>query len=162
MFRRSAQLAAVFAAISTLAVHVTAAAPVAMPVPLHGVWFPTGATFKADCTAYLVARPKTRGGDFFEKLVGAVLITPNQIHDVAEYGEGNFYRPVEVKALGRAKWQVKTALTLDVGPSQDEPGVPATLTISLKGKTLEIGEINAVDQNIVRQTLKKCSAALPR
>ena len=162
MFRRSAQLAAIAAAVSTVSVPLGAAAPVAMPLPLRGVWFPAGATFKADCAAYLVARPKSKSGDIYEKLVGAVLISPNQIHDVGEYGEGNFYRPVEVEALGRAKWQVKTALTLDVGPSQDEPGVPATLTMSLKGKTLEIGEINAVDQNIVRQTLKKCSAALPR
>ncbi|MBN8500063.1 MAG: hypothetical protein J0M19_02800 [Sphingomonadales bacterium] len=106
----------------------------AMPPQVRGIWMDDNAQGRRQCQSYLAAMRKD-GGDASGPLVGAEVITARSLHSYAEYGEGNFYEPRRIAALGKQKWRVDAALGLDGMPEDGEAG-RATFTLSIEGGKL--------------------------
>lgn len=96
-----------------------------LPDAFTGVWYPDDAKGASECERYRVsmsrvlslAKSRHDGVDIMP--VGSLVITPDLIHAVAEYGEGNFHAVDRIDAQGGDVWQVTTRLGIDSIP--DEP-----------------------------------------
>ena len=65
--------------------------------------------------------------NFLVGLVGAKVIAPALFHDVAEYGEGNFHRPVSITHVSEDTVTFTSSLTFD---GSDEIVSYPTLTLA--------------------------------
>lgn len=132
-----------------------------LPTATQGVWFPDDVEAIPSCKAYLALKPSADRDAQINALVGSVVISRNQIHAVAEYGEGNFYTLRSITATGKGKWKAKTALTLDSN-EDDGTGSAVPMTLTLKGTRLTVTETHADDKQPFVRKLLRCTAKLPK
>ena len=110
--------------------------PVTVPVLLRGIWMQDNGAGHSQCRDYLSAVRK-KDETARNHLVGAEVIGARGLHSYAEYGEGNFYRPLRVTALGKQSWRIKTLVGFD-GPPEANSGGRATLALSVMAGKLRL------------------------
>ncbi len=103
------------------------AAAVEAPTALRGLWSQANPEGRKQCLAYKKQRIQ-------EHLVGAILIEPKKITDLAEYGEDDQYELTAVKPLGQQSWQISALV--DWYPQGEQPKTSAQLNLSLKKSKL--------------------------
>lgn len=124
---------------TALSLCLVVAAPAAakfssLPKVLQGVWMADDAVGRAQCDAYQAVL-----GQGLETarnhLVGAEVISRKIVHSYAEYGEGNFYQPTEIRNAGQKSWTLKTRVGFDQMPGGDHIG-SAEFKLSLRAGKL--------------------------
>lgn len=103
-----------------------------MPKELQGIWMDDNGEGRAQCSAYKAEKGTEAARNY---LVGSEVISRKMLHSYSEYGEGNFYRPDQIKSVGKKSWTVKATLGLDQPPG-DENQADAEMKLSLKNGKL--------------------------
>ncbi len=117
--------------------HVEAVPLNQLPGVVTGVWYPDDADGVAKCERYRVLSPVRSGHDHVDVVpVGSLVITPNLIHAVTEYGEGNFYAVDRIDAEDAGVWRVTTRLGIDSMPDEPSSEDSAVSRLSLRGGKL--------------------------
>lgn len=106
-------------AIATPPAALTHADPPAMqrarlPEELGGVWYVDDPAGHAQCARYRAASPHW-GDEESIAMVGSLVVTPDLIHEYAEYGEGNFFAVRSVTRRDSA-WRIDVAIGTDTIP----------------------------------------------
>lgn len=113
------------------------AVPSQLPQALIGVWYPEGAEGMSQCERYRALPENSAYIDAtVVSLVGSLIVRPNLIHAVAEYGEGNFYVVAGVEPKSPGVWRVATHLGIDALPPDTSRDTPNTSLISLQAERL--------------------------
>jgi hypothetical protein len=155
------RLVRVAVVLALVAAPALAANKPSLPTATQGVWFPDDVEAIPSCKAYLVLKPNADRDAQINALVGSVVISRDQIHAVAEYGEGNFYTLRSITATGKGKWKAKTALTLDSN-EDDGSGTAVPVNLALKGARLTVTETHANDKQPFVRKLVRCTVKLPK
>lgn len=91
-----------------------------IPKRYHGLWQENNAEGHESCKIYKSGATLGPDDDFPLGVVGATIITAKLIHDVAEYGEGDFHHVEMVKEAKRNAIAVTAQTSLD--GSEEYPG----------------------------------------
>lgn len=104
-----------------------------IPDRFHGLWQENNAEGRESCKLYKSGATLGPDDDFPLGVVGATIITAQLIHDVAEYGEGDFHHVETMKKAKRNTIAVTAQTSMD--GSEDYPGkTRMTLTLASKSK----------------------------
>lgn len=80
-----------------------------MPKSLQGDWFLINKNSKASCAAY------RKHQDADKVITDIFRIGQHDFKSYAEYGEGNYYVPHQIKQLQKNIWQATSRLFIDIG-----------------------------------------------
>lgn len=91
-----------------------------LPDALTGVWYPDDTEGAASCGRYReLLGTNGRLEETVMVLVGSLVLTPDLIHVVAEYGEGDFHVIEGVEAEDSGEWRVAARLGIDAMPHEE-------------------------------------------
>ena len=104
-----------------------------IPKRYHGLWQENNAEGHESCKIYKSGATLGPDDDFPLGVVGATIITTKLIHDVAEYGEGDFHHVETVKEAKRNAIIVMAQTSVD-GSEEYSGKTRMTLALGLRNK----------------------------
>lgn len=110
-----------------------------IPPQFWGTWYEDNADGRSFCDAYKKEILTIHKDEFPLALDTSSVVSPKLIHDVASYGEGNFYHIKTVKNSGRNRIEVTSTVTYD--GSEDFEGRAAMTLQQMPGNKLKITKV---------------------
>lgn len=115
-----------------------AARPLSLPDAFFGVWYSSDAEGAPRCVRYPTLPPAESRHDGVDPVPpGSLVITPDLIHEVAEYGEGNFHVVERVEPEGGGAWRITTRLGIDSMPEGNSEEESVISRLSLRAGKLQ-------------------------
>ena len=155
----NAAAAVLLCAIGVATAVAGAPAPVnaALPAALVGAWVSDDADGAQQCRSYRdTSAPLANDG---VGLIGMLLISPGQMHRVAEMMEGDFYTPTSVESPRADQWAV-TAIEQFDGPLDGQDANQVTVHLVLQDEVLWLS-VDADQPGADHQVWRRCSRKLP-
>lgn len=131
-----------------------------LPDTLMGVWYRDDTEGASKCDRYR-ALPGGAGetDEAVIVLVGSLVVTSNLIHEVAEYGEGNFHAVEVVEPADGDAWRITTRLGIDSIPDDSSGEQRVVSRLSLRAGKLQWRALT--DPSQPASTYVRCGAVRP-
>lgn len=131
-----------------------------LPDTLMGVWYRDDTEGASKCDRYR-ALPGGAGqtDEAVIVLVGSLVVTSNLIHEVAEYGEGNFHAVEVVEPADDDAWRITTRLGIDSIPDDSSGEQRVVSRLSLRAGKLQWRALTDPDAPAPRYV--RCGAVRP-
>ncbi len=123
-----------FAVFSLVLLDAPPAPSAALPTVLQGIWMADS----RQCRRHAAALRSGDGDQIIGALVGAVVIEGDLLHDVAEYGEGNFYRTTVVAQQGRGRWIMQSLIGIDAIPDGSDTYQTRSFDVTVRGNRMAL------------------------